>query len=160
MSSPLVKALVSEMRKQGWTQKGFSAHLGFHPVKIDRWVEGTQLPRIHQMDAAWRELGHALMPVRLPGLKPRLVSGNTKPVCRVLPSIAHPIVFMLILEIEQRKLIHTDVLAAAGLAHDSLRSWANNPHLGRVGDIEACFNVMGLSLIPIPVTTLGIINAA
>ena len=160
MSTPLIKALTAEMRKQGWTQKGFSTHLGFHPVKIDRWVEGSQLPRVHQMEAAWRELGFTLLPVRLPSLTPRMVSGKTKEVYRVLPSKAHPLVFTLLAEIEQRQLIHTDVLEAAGLAHDSFRSWANSPHLGRIADLEACFNVMGLSLLPFPIATLGLLNAA
>jgi hypothetical protein len=156
----MVKALVAEMRKQGWTQKAFSTHLGFHPVKIDRWVEGSQLPRVSQMEAAWRELGYTLLPVRLPSLSPRLVSGKTKEVNRVILSQAHPIIFSLLSEIEQRKLIHTDVLEAAGLAHDTFRSWAKNPHLGRIADVEACFNVMGLSLLPFPVATLGLLNAA
>ena len=67
---------------------------------------------------------------------------------------------MLLTEIEQRRLIHTDVLDQVGLSRDTFQTWAKNSHLGRIDDLESCFNVMGLSLIPIPVFTLGIINAA
>lgn len=154
-----VDMLSKELGKQGWSQHSFSEHMGWHKEKMNRWKLGRQSPWISQMEDCWQALGFTLLPARLPSITPRLSSGGNDRPLRTISS-SHKLVTMLFIEMDDRRLMRQEVLEIAGLAHDTFRVWARDPRGGRTSSVEACWNVMGMSMIPFPISTLGAIHAA
>lgn len=154
-----VQVLSSEILRQGWSQQAFSVHMGWQKEKINRWKIGEQTPWTSQLEDCWQALGFTLLPTRMPSISPRLVVGkNDKPSCTIHGT--HKLVAMLFLEMEQRRLVRRHVLDEAGLESETFKRWSKDPRGGRAASLEACWNVMGMSMIPFPISTLGAIHAA
>ena len=154
-----VKLLSMELKRAGWGQEAFSIHMGWHRNKLYNWNKQVHRPYVSQMEDCWQKLGYTLLPARMPSIAPRLVNGKSthNP---PYASDTHKIVAMLLMEIDQRNLSRRGVAEAAGYEHDSLLRWSKDPRGGHMDSVEACWNVMGMSLLPFPISTLGAIHAA
>ena len=64
------------------------------------------------------------------------------------PHHAHPLVRALFKEMNHQRIGVTDVSERAGIARNTFQGWCKK-HNPRVGDLEACFNVLGMELKPI-----------
>lgn len=62
-----------------------------------------------------------------------------------VPLKAHPLVRQLFVEMNQARIGLTDVAERAGLAVSTFKGWRTK-HTPRVVELEACYNVLGLTL--------------
>lgn len=65
-----------------------------------------------------------------------------------IPQRAHPLVRALFKEMNHHRIGVTDVAERAGIARNTFQGWCAK-HNPRVGDLEACFNVLGMELKPV-----------
>ena len=155
-----IELLSRRLREQGWSKRGLSLHMGWHADKIHRWSTGEHNAWVADVERCWQEIGHTLLPVRVPYIKPRLTVGDNPKKFQAKYQDTHKIIHMLFSEIEERRLVKKAVFDAAGVPDRECRRWAKQPQGGGIECVEACFNVMGMSLLPFPISTLGAIHAA
>lgn len=65
-----------------------------------------------------------------------------------IPQHAHPLVQELFIQMNYQRIGLSDVAERAGIARNTFQGWCNK-HNPRVGDLEACFNVLGMKLRPV-----------
>lgn len=63
-----------------------------------------------------------------------------------IPSRCHPLVRRLFTEMHAQRVGVLDMAERAGLSPSTLRHWRTY-HTPRVDDLEACFNVLGMTLV-------------
>ena len=64
-----------------------------------------------------------------------------------VPAHAHPLVRRLFEEMNHQQIGATDLAERAGLAVNTFKGWRTR-HCPRVTELEACYNVLGLTLRP------------
>lgn len=64
-----------------------------------------------------------------------------------IPESAHPLIRRLYEEMSYQQLGVTDTAERAGVARETIKGWRKN-HCPRIGELEACFNVLGYTLKP------------
>jgi hypothetical protein len=62
-----------------------------------------------------------------------------------VPQHAHPLVRQLFVEMNRERIGLSDVAERAGVAITTFKGWRTR-HTPRVADLEACYNVLGLTL--------------
>jgi DNA-binding phage protein len=65
-----------------------------------------------------------------------------------IPEHAHPLVRHLFMAMNHERIGLMDVAERAGIARNTLQGWCAK-HNPRVGDLDACFNVLGMELRPV-----------
>lgn len=65
-----------------------------------------------------------------------------------IPEHAHPLVKRLYKEMDYQQFGVTDTAERAGVARETIKGWRKS-HCPRIGEIEACFNVLGYTLQPV-----------
>lgn len=63
----------------------------------------------------------------------------------LVPRKAHPLVRQLFVEMNRERIGLSDVAERAGVAITTFKGWRTR-HTPRVADLEACYNVLGLTL--------------
>lgn len=64
-----------------------------------------------------------------------------------IPNGAHPLIRRLYEEMSRQQLGVTDTAERAGVARETIKGWRKR-HCPRIGELEACFNVLGYTLKP------------
>ena len=59
---------------------------------------------------------------------------------------AHPLVKRLVQEMNSQRVSATYVCERAGVTTNSISKWKNNKRIFDINSIEACFNVLGLTI--------------
>lgn len=62
-----------------------------------------------------------------------------------IPERCHPLVRRLFIEMQKQRIGVLDMAERAGVNKNTLRDWRTST-IPRVADLEACFNVLGLSI--------------
>lgn len=68
-----------------------------------------------------------------------------------IPEHAHPLVRALFAEMNRQRKTMLEVSVAAGMARSTLRLWKTESE-PQLANLEACFNVLGLTLQPVQLT--------
>jgi hypothetical protein len=68
-----------------------------------------------------------------------------------IPTNAHPLVCLLFETMRERRITVQEVADRSGVHRDTLRDWRKR-HCATVENLEACFNVVGMTLQPVPLT--------
>lgn len=68
-----------------------------------------------------------------------------------IPEHAHPLVRALFVEMNHQRKTMLEVAVDAGLARSTLRLWKTESE-PQLANLEACFNVLGLTLQPVQLT--------
>lgn len=64
-----------------------------------------------------------------------------------IPQRAHPLIRRLYEEMSHQQFGVTDTAERAGVARETIKGWRKS-HCPRIGELEACFNVLGYTLKP------------
>ncbi len=64
-----------------------------------------------------------------------------------IPEKAHPLVRQLIKEMNHQRIGLTDMAERAGVSRRTFAGWRIR-HTPRIAELEACYNVLGLTLVP------------
>jgi hypothetical protein len=156
--------LSAELKRRGMTKRHLSREMGWHEDTIARWGEHgpgkTSKPWIDDLDRCWNYLGMQLVPVRTADLKSWRLDEPLQPRVNKPSRNCHRIIDALFEEMEARNFPRRVIADKAGVGVNTLGRMATGKSRGKPEILEACFNVMGLSLVPVHMATLAALKAA
>lgn len=118
---------------KGFSRSGYGRVVEMAPQNIDQIENGGWVPTLGKMDALLDPLGYELVIAR-------------KPEPAWLP--AHPLVSAMFAERDRQKKRYDDLAAESGVSRSAFAGWRGRSEPA-VGNLDACFQVLGLELRPV-----------
>ena len=146
-----LELLLSEMQRQGITKRDMARAMNWHEDTLIRWDRTTARTNRAWLDdlaLCWLHLGYELVPVRMPGMKSRIPNGSSFATNKK-PYRCHPIVRVMFEELEARGIRREDLASAVGIHPNTLDNMEAGRSRGKPDIVEACFNVLGMTLKPV-----------